>query len=79
MTANPGKAQRRSREDGPGKRGPTPKETPDGAPEGVTPSQGGVQRKDRRVTRRAVPSLLRKGGLVSKLGRIRAVRTMEHC
>ena len=34
---------------------------------------------DRRVTRRAVPSLLRKGGHFRNLGRIRAARTMEDC
>ena len=34
--------------------------------------------KDRRVTRRAVPSLLRKGDHFQKLGRIRAARKAEH-
>jgi len=36
--------------------------TPDGAPEGATPSQEGVHIKDCRATWRAVPSLLSKGG-----------------
>jgi hypothetical protein len=63
----PGQAKRRPREDGgPQSAARRRRRTPDGAPEGATPSQGGVQNKDCRVIRRAVPSLLSEGRPFSK-------------
>ena len=49
--------------------------TPDGAPEGATPSQEGVQIKDCRAIWRAVPSPFGRGN-PPKLGRNGAARTM---
>ena len=76
----PVRAQRRPREDGPRKA------RPDAEGERRTVRRRAprlrkeaCKTKDRRVTRRAVPSLLRKGGHFQKLGRIRAARTAEHC
>lgn len=77
----PGEAKRRPRDDGrPESAARRRRRTPDGAPEGATPSQGGVHKEgpSRHPARRPLSSRGREA-IFQKLGRICAARTMEYC